>query len=381
MSAWRELRADVAIIGGGIIGCAIAYRLAEEKLSVTVIDLASLPGSEASAAAAGILSPQAEAGGPSPLLDLCLASRDLYPKWVEQLRQETGIDLGYCRSGLLYLAFGEEEERELEARYRWQSESGLAVEKLEQSELFKLEPNLSLEARRGLFFPNDHHIDNAQLTRALALAASRRGANFLLARQARGVLSSGGRAAGVDLGEEKIAADYVVNAAGCWAGLIDMQLGYRLPVQPARGQMVEVDLGLPPLYARTLYSREVYMVARSGGRGLIGSTVEMVGFDKSITVAGISKLLNGALKLVPKIAARAVVDAWAGLRPYSQDGLPVIGQTEMPGLIVATGHFRNGILLAPITAQIVAELIISGKTSLHIDSFSPLRFARRGVRS
>ncbi len=376
MSAWRELRADVVIIGGGIIGCAVAHRLSQEKLSVAVIDSAPMPGSEASAAAAGILSPQAEAGGPSPLLDLCLASRDLYPKWVEQLRQETGIDVGYCRSGLLYVAFDEEEERELEARYRWQSEGGLAVEKLDPSDLFKLEPNLSLEARMGLFFPNDYHVDNVQLTRALALAASRRGTIFLLARQARGVLSSGGRAAGVDMGDEKIAADYVVNAAGCWAGLIKMQLGYRLPVQPARGQMVEVDLGLPPLYTHTLYSRDAYMVARPGGRGLIGSTVELVGFDKSVTIDGLSKLLKGALKLVPKIAASAVLNTWAGLRPYSQDGLPVIGQTEMPGLIVATGHFRNGILLAPITAEIVAELITSGKSSLRIEPFSPLRFAQ-----
>jgi len=365
-------KADVIIVGGGIIGCSIAYRLAQEKLSVIVIERDRV-GGEASGAAAGILGPQAEADSPDPFLDLCLASRSLYPSLAEELRSETGIDIEYLTDGLLYLAFTDEDEHELEARYRWQSSCGLRVERLSAREAREIEPRLSPEVRWALRFPDDHQVNNVKLTAALARGAIGRGARFLIGRPATKLVVENGRAVGVETPEERLSAAQVVNAAGSWSGQIDCSPAPQPPVSPVRGQMIAIETPQPVL-RHVVYSSSCYLVPRIDGRLLIGSTMEHVGYNKKVTVEGIGGLLRGALEIIPSLNSYAFKEAWAGLRPYAPDKLPILGESQLPGLIIATAHFRNGILLTPITGQLIADLIISGKTSTPLERFSPNRF-------
>ena len=368
-----EIRSDVAIIGGGIMGSAVALRLAQRGVAVTVVERA-IPGAEASSAAAGILGPQMEAEGPGPLLELGLASRALYPALAAELRDATGIDVGYDRSGVLAAALDEDGARALGQRRAWQQARGLQVEALSGDEVRAREPALGPAIRAALAFPDDAQVNARELARAFSQAAAAAGARFLTGRYVRRVVVERGAATGLELDGDTLAAGTIVVAAGSWSGLVE---GGGVPstvVRPARGQLVSIETR-PPLFRHVVAVHGGYLVPRRDGTVLAGSTVEMAGFRKQVTVGGLAAILTLARTLVPALADAPVTGTWSNFRPFTEDHLPVLGATPVRGLVLATGHFRNGILLAPITAEAIAELVATGRSSVDLAPFSVARFA------
>jgi glycine oxidase len=369
---------DVAIVGGGIIGCALAAELARRGARVVIAERTQ-PGAEASSAAAGMLGPRAECDAPGPFLTLGVASLSLYPALVERLREETGIDPEYQRDGILYVALTEADERRLAARARWQRRAGCPVEHLSAREALSLEPAIRDDVRGAIRFPDDHRIDNVRLSRAFAVLASRRGAELRVGVPVRAIRCEHGRAVALETGHERIVAGAIVNAAGAWAAELT-PAGRVVPIRPVRGQMATLTASRPP-FQHAIYSRGVYLVPRRDGRVLVGSTYEEAGFDKRVTGEALAGILARALRLAPALRGASFGGAWAGLRPGTPDGLPILGaDPEIAGLFYATGHYRNGILLAPVTARALAELVLAGRTSYDIAPFAVERFTRRPSR-
>ncbi|HZI09777.1 MAG TPA: glycine oxidase ThiO [Myxococcus sp.] len=366
---------DVIIVGGGIMGCGIALRLRQAGVRVVVLER-SIPGAEASSAAAGILAPQMESEGPGPFLELCLRSRGLYPTFATELRELTGVDVAYRPCGVLKVAFHEDDVHHLESTLVWQRGMGLRAELLDGAAARALEPKLSPHALAALHFPDDHQVDNRLLVRALSMAAAKAGAEFR-SGYVRGIVQEGGRAVGVDLDGEVLRAGAVVLAAGSWSALVQGAGVEPRAVRPARGQMVQLQTRLPVL-ERILTSEKGYLVPRADGRVIAGSTMEMVGFDKQVTAAGLARILDMALELCPELANAPVTETWAGFRPWTEDKNPYLGEGPLPGLFLATGHFRNGILLAPITAKLVAQAVLGEKPSVDL---APFRYDRARARS
>ena len=363
----RETGADVVIVGGGVIGCALARELAGRGAAVKVIEKTQ-PGSEASGAAAGLLAPQAEGIARGPFFDLALESRRLYAAWTAALEQESESGVGYRRAGILRCALpgaGGEENG-----FEWQRRDGLAVEEMEAAGIAGLTGgSVSRDICEAVFFPDEGVVDNRRLTRALWIAAERRGVEFEIERTVRRFLIRGGRCAGVETDGGPIAAGQVVNAAGAWAGF---DPDFPVPVEPVLGQIVEVESAVPGL-STVVESREVYVVPR-GGSWLLGSTVEHVGFEKRATAGAVARLVAAATRLLPALEGAVFLRAWSGLRPGTPDGLPILGRGPIPGLFLATGHFRNGILLAPVTALALADEL-TGSASRDLTPFSIRRFA------
>jgi glycine oxidase len=365
------VRADVLILGAGGIGCAIAWRLRQRGLSVTLVDRGP-PGGEASSAAAGILAPQAEAKGPGPLLELAMASRALYPALRDELRALTGVDVAYRTDGTLVLALDEEEDEALRARQAWQRAAGLEVERLTAADLREREPALG-PAVSALRFAGDHQVDNRLLVAALQQAAAQAGVQFRCA-QARRILSDGTRATGADLDGERVEAGQVILACGSWSSLLE---GCGLApgaVHPVRGQMIELETRPPPL-RHVVFGDHGYLVPRADGRVLCGSTEEHVGWQKEVTAAGLARLGARAARLCPTLSDARVARSWAGFRPGTPDGLPLLGPTPLAGLHLATGHHRNGILLLPITAGALAAVVTGAAPPVELRAFSPSRLA------
>jgi len=370
-----QAASDVAIIGGGIMGSAIALRLCQRGIGVTVIER-GIPGAEASSAAAGILGPQMEAEGPGPLLELGLKSRALYPALAAELRELTGIDVGYDRSGVLAVVFDEAGEAALSARRAWQLARGLRVESLSGEAARAREPALAPAVRAALAFTDDAQVVARELARAFSQAAAGAGARFLTGRYVRRVLTDNGSVTGVELDGDVLPAAVVVVAAGSWSGLVE---GAGVPptvVRPARGQLVSIETR-PPLFRHVVSAPGGYLVPRRDGTVLAGSTVEMAGFRKEVTVGGLAAILTLARTVIPALADAPVTASWSNFRPFTEDHLPVLGATRVRGLVLATGHFRNGILLAPITAQAIAELIATGQAPIDLAPFAIERFAMR----
>jgi len=366
---------DVLIVGGGIMGSAVALRLAQRGVGVTVIER-GIPGAEASSAAAGMLAPQTEADGPGPMLALGLKSRALYPDLAVELREATGIDVGYQRSGVLALGFGEEDDRALSFRRTWLVAQGQRAELLAEPALRTLEPALGPSVRAALHFPDDAQVNPAALARAFSQAAAGAGAHFLQGRYVRRVVVEQGAVTGLELDGEVLSTGTVVLAAGSWSGLVE---GGGVPasvVRPARGQLVAIETR-PPLFHHVLSVHgRGYLVPRRDGTVVAGSTVEMVGFRKEVTVGGLATILQLARTLVPGLSDAPVLSSWSNFRPYTEDQLPVLGATAVRGLFLATGHHRNGILLAPITGDAIARLVATGDAGVDLAPFSVTRFAR-----
>jgi glycine oxidase len=364
---------DVIVVGAGVMGCAVAMRLAQSGLTVTIIER-GIPGAEASSAAAGILGPQWESDGPGPLLELGLRSRALYPAFAAELRELSGIDINHARSGLIELGLDDGDAEALAARRTWQTARGLRAELLSAKDVCALEPALGPAVRVGLRYADEGHVHARALARALSQAAAAVGVRFVQGRYVRRVLTTQGRATGVELDGETLSAGLVVLCAGSWSGLVD---GGGVPgpiVRPARGQMVAIETR-PPLFRHVLVAhRKGYLVPRADGVALAGSTLEMVGFRKEVTVAGLHDILGLARAMVPGLGELPVVETWANFRPLSPDGLPVIGTTPVAGLLVATGHHRYGILLTPITAQVITDLATTGGTQVDLAPFAVTRF-------
>jgi glycine oxidase len=368
-------KSEVLIVGGGIMGSAVALRLQQRGVKVTVVER-GIPGAEASSAAAGMLAPQTEADGPGPMLSLGLRSRALYPELATELREATGIDIGYEPSGVLALGFDEEGERVLGFRRTWQEGQGLRAELLSAETAHAREPALGPSVRGALSFPDDAQVNPAALARAFSQAAAAAGARFLQGRYVRRVVTQGGAVAGLELDGEVLPAEAVVLAAGSWSGLVE---GGGVPpsvVRPARGQLVAIETR-PPLFRHVLSVHgRGYLVPRRDGTVIAGSTVEMVGFRKEVTVGGLANILALANLLVPALADAPVLSSWSNFRPYTEDQLPVLGATRVRGLFLATGHHRNGILLAPITGDAIARLIDTGDAGVDLAPFSVTRFER-----
>ena len=362
---------DTVIIGGGIIGCILARALAAAGVRVAVVERGT-PGGEASGAAAGMLSPSAEAEKESPLFALCRASLQRYAPLVVELRAETGVDPQYRTEGTFQLFASEQERTERMPSIEWQRSLGIPVEELSSGELHKREAGLS-EQTGALYFPEDHQIDNRLLMHALVQSCRLRGVSFILGKAALEVERNGHRITGVALPDRRIVAGCVVNAAGAWAGGLRVPGVAPAPIRPVKGHMLALQ-GPPGLLRHVVRSHSVYLVPRAEGRILVGSTMEEAGFDKTPRAAPLTALLRAAQKVCPALEQSAVAEFWAGLRPASSDGLPLLGPTEIEGYWVALGHFRNGILLAPITAEILSAWLLTGKPSMPVDALRPTRF-------
>jgi glycine oxidase len=361
--------ADIVVVGGGAVGAACARALALAGRRVLVIEPGGDMG-QAWRAAGGMLAPQIEAGANDPALELGLAGRDGYLSLAASLQQHTGIDIGLWHEGIARIAFDPTDAADLQTKVAWQQQQGYACEWLDGPELRRRWPWLG-PAVGALWAPREGALDPRELVRALLADAQRMGASLITDR----VLELEERAGGVEgvRGEAGYyPAAHVVIAAGAWSGQIK-GLPRKVPVQPVRGQMAAVPW--PRDVARAIvYHKDSYLLAR-GNEAILGSTMEYVGFHPDVTAEGLARILAATLALCPGIVRAKVRRSWAGLRPVTPDGLPVIGpEPDLAGLWYATGHGRNGILLAGITGELVAQLIGGTRPGLDLQPFSPQRF-------
>ncbi len=359
---------DVAVVGGGLIGCALAAELAGRGVDVMVLEKGE-PGAEASGAAAGMLTPQSEAHARDAFFDLGIESRGLYPSWVARLSEDTGMDTGYRRCGFVRCRSGEEPLEDL----AWQRALGLTViEETAESLAGRTGGRLSPEVNGASFFPDEAVVDPRLLARAVWLAALRRGARVRTQVAVLGFVLEKGVCRGVETTEGRVAAGAVVDAAGAWAAFAGT-LPVALPIEPVRGQIVALRLQAPP-FDPLVAGSDVYLVPRPDGTVLLGATVERVGFRKAVTAEAVARLIGAATRLMPSLGDAMFASAWSGLRPATPDALPVLGASPVPGLYFAAGHHRNGILLAPVTATILADLLAGGPKR-DLAAFSVERFA------
>ena len=357
---------EVLIVGAGIVGCAVAWRLQQAGVRCTVLER-SIPGAEASSAAAGILAPQAEADGPGAFLELCLASRALYPAFVRELREASDVDVAFRACGVLAVQLDDAEIGHARQRIAWQRARGLEAEWLDAAATRALEPELSPDVLGAAHFPGDAVVDNRLLVSALTIAAARAGARFVTT-QVHGLLERGGRVTGVATDQGELGGDAVVVAAGAWTGLVPGALASSGAVRPARGQMLMVRTRVP-ICRHVVFGAHGYAVPRTDGRVLLGSTMEFAGFEKQVTAGGLASVLGQGLRLFPGLAGAPVIETWAGFRPHTPDGLPVLGPAQTPGLFLASGHFRNGILLTPITASVLTDTILGRVPTIDLTPF------------
>lgn len=368
--------ADVVVVGGGVIGLAIARALRQRGVPDVVLIERGQLGAEASWAAGGILGPQVEADRVDDFFRLACASRDLYPAFANALRAESGTDVELDTTGTLCLAFTEEDENELRRRLEWQTQAGLSVELLNARETRVLEPCISARVRCALRFPNDVQVENRKLLEALAAANEKLGVRVVTDCEVRAVRVEHGHVCAVETSLGVVSTTVVVLAAGAWTSLInspDASLP-AIEMEPVRGQMLCFKAD-PPMAHHVIYSSRGYLVPRRDGRVLAGSTAERVGFEKSVTAEGMNAIKTMTLEIAPSIAGLPIVSSWAGFRPRAADGLPVLGPCEeIEGLFYATGHYRNGILLTPVTGELIAKAIVEGATPSLLKAFSPGRF-------
>lgn len=367
---------DVAIIGGGLIGGSIAFELARQKLRVVIFD-AKQPGGEASWAAAGMLSPAPDSPDAIPLVPLGRASLDLYPDFIAAIEESSGRNVGFRREGALEVLFAGEAGRELSTLIALHHGLGLPAEPLRLEEAYEMEPDISRDARAAALIANEACVDNRALTSAVLAAGAACGVAIRGDAEVTSLLRENGRCSGVIARRKNISAGHVVLAAGCYSAGI-AGLSACAPTHPVRGQMVAL-LSPSTHIRRVLRSERGYIVPRDDAHPqklVTGSTIESVGFEKKTTASGIQQILSAAIELAPELADAEIVETWSGLRPGTPDHLPILGPAELEGLLIATGHYRNGILLAPVTAKLIREWIVDGRTSLTVEAFSPLRFLR-----
>ena len=368
--------ADVVVVGGGVIGLAIARALRLRGLrDVLLIERNSL-GAEASFAAAGMLAPQAEADCADEFFYLACESRDMYPAFAAALREESGIDVELETTGTLYLAFTEHDVNEVEKRYQWQREAGLAIERLNADAARSLEPAISEKIREALKFPQDMQVENRRLIKALAVSNERSDVRLVTDTTVESLRIDRSRVTGVETSRGSVATEKVVIASGAWASMVkaaDKALP-DLRIEPVRGQMLSFA-AKPQITRHVVYSPRGYIVPRTDGRLLAGSTTEKVGFDKRVTDEGMDSIMTAAVEISPQVMSLPLSASWAGLRPRAADDLPVLGPcAEIEGVWYATGHYRNGILLAPITGELIAGAIVDKVVSPTLSTFSPDRF-------
>jgi len=376
---------DVVVVGAGAIGLASAWRLAQGGLSVTVCDPA--PGSQATHASAGMLAPVTEAHyGEDRLLALNLAGAQRWAAFAEELEAEAGRPVGYRTCGSLLVALDADDARVLDDLAAYLDRLGLDAETLSGTQARAAEPALAPGVRRGLRVVGDHQADNRLLADALLAALVGRGVD-IVRRSVRRIVVEDGAACGVGLDDGTVLdGDRVLLAAGAWsAGIEGLPADARPPVRPVKGQILRIQgpTDEPVLRGNVrglVRGRSLYLVPRASGRIVVGATVEEQGFDTSVTVEGIHQLLHDAAVLVPGLLDLELAEIGAGLRPGSPDNEPIIGATTVPGLFVASGHHRNGILLTPVTADAVTGLFGVGPEVPEIAGFGPERFTPAATR-
>ena len=377
-------RQRIAVIGGGVCGLGIGWRLAQAGCDVHVFDRGEA-GKGASWAAAGMLAARAEAEpGEEPLLALNKHAQAVWPAFTHDLETITGQSIGYRDEGTLIVAPNRDDAEQLRFTYEYQKSQGLDVEWLTPRQVSRKEPFLAPGLTAGVYSPSDHQVDNRALTVALKAAFLSAGGKLHENTNVESIDITGPRVTGVRIdGEPKMAAA-VVLAAGAWSHEIDgIPDDLRPPVRPLKGQMLALKMDLNyPILRHVLWAPEgIYLVPRRDGRLLIGATVEERGFNEDLTAGGLLHLLREAWEVLPGIDELPLIETWVGFRPTSRDDAPILGPTEIDGLIVATGHHRNGILLAPLTANAVSHYILTNELIDGIEPFGPKRFddAPRGV--
>lgn len=372
------VKSEFLIIGGGVIGLSIARALHKRgERSIIIVDKGRI-GAEASWAAAGMLAPNAETHQADSFFRFCIESNALYPSFAGELLNETGIDIELDRSGTVCLAFDEPEEQANREKFEWQRNAGIEVESLSTAEdILKLEPHVSPSVRCGVFYPNDWQVENRKLVTALRRYAELNGIRLIEDTAVSELSFESGRVLGALTANGEMAAATTIVTAGAWTSqLWDSKLKFAGQVKPVRGQMIGFQAP-ERLLNCVIYGPRGYIVPRADGRLLVGATVEDAGFRKEVTADAVAELRAAAAQIAPVVAGFDIKEAWAGLRPCASDELPVIGRLSgVDGLMVATGHYRNGILLAPITAEIVADKIVAGIASEYFEVFSPERFAK-----
>ncbi len=349
----------VAIVGGGVMGCATALALAARGADAVVLERA-VPGAEASSAAAGILGAQAELHGPSRerSAPLFARAREAWGPWAQELREASGIDVGYRVSGVLRVAFSDAERAELARDVAWQQSRGLAASLLDAAAAREIEPQLAPATLAAAYFADDGQVDPPALLRALVAAAARSARiGIRSGATVQRLLLQQDRCVGVALDDGDLLADAVVLAAGSWSSLVPGVPSSVPTVRPVRGQMVLLD-ERPPRLRTIVFGATTYAVPRGDGRVVCGSTMEHAGFRKEVTAAGLEAILAGALACVPSLGAAQFSSAWSNFRPHVEGDAPLIGASPLPGLFLATGHHRNGILLSKVTADAVAAAVL-----------------------
>lgn len=356
---------DVIVIGGGVIGLSIARELAGRQ-SVLLLDRGST-GQGTSRAAAGMLSPLSEADDQGPFFQLSRASHAMYDRFVEDLQSETGLDVGYSTEGLLCLASSEEAAKTLHCRYEWQRGAGFDLKLLSEDDVRQMEPLITVSIRAAVFIPGERSVTPRRLVNALREACCNRGVEIRTGLQVESIAKNQ-----VCAGHLTLEAQTIVIASGVWsAGLAG--LNPQIPVYPRKGQIL--SLGMPEgAFRRMIRWGSSYFVPRNTGELVVGATNEDVGFDLSNTPAGLGRLLMDAQEISSHVGSYPILETWTGLRPATPDGLPILGESAIAGVYYATGHYRNGVLLAPITAAIVSDLIEGRKPTLSIHDYRPSRF-------
>jgi glycine oxidase len=357
-NAWVKIW-DVIIIGGGIVGLSLAIALRKRGATVLVVERGE-PGREASHAAGGMLV-DCWLETPAALQPLAVASARLYPEFAHELEVESGMKVDLRDQGTIVFPPPEHVHER----------PGFTLSSLLPAPVAELEPALA-DARRPAFYLKERSVDPRALTAAALKTAKNRGVDFSSGDPVTAVNQSEGRATGVTTTKTSFRSQKVVNCAGAWSGQIPP---HAFPTRPVKGQMLCLALPSRTLLKHVIRSPEAYLIPRSDGRLLVGATVEEAGFDKRTDPATIQRLHRAALSLVPQLSNAKILEDWAGLRPGTPDALPILGETETPGYYVATGHFRDGILLAPITAQVMADWVTDVKPNHDLSPFLPSRFA------
>lgn len=367
---------DVAVVGGGVIGLTAAWRLAQRGLRVIVLERGD-PGGGTSRVAAGMLAPISEAGlAEEPLLRLGVASAAVYPEFVAELERASGADPGYTRCGALLVARDRDEAEALDRELEIRKLLGLPVERLLPLRARELEPALAPALRLALDVRDDHAIDPRRLTAALVRALGAEGGELRSRSEVSRLVVQEGSVSGVELTDgSRVSAEHVVVAAGPWSGELEgLPPEARVPVRPIKGQILRLhDPAGPGLLGRVLRMRPGYVVPRGDGRYVIGGTQEERGFETTVTAGGVFEMLRDAIELVPGVSELVIDELSSGLRPGTPDNAPVIGAGAVAGLHWATGHFRNGVLLAPVTAALVAASVCG--ESEPPPAFAAARFA------
>lgn len=382
---------DVLVVGGGLIGLGIGWEAARAGMRVTVVerDAAEGPRTGAYWAAAGMLAPAAETGfSEEEQLALARASLDLYPEWTAEVEAASGIGVDYRTEGTLIVALDADDAAWLERVARTQEALGLAPALLRGAEAREMEPHLAPAVTRALLSAGDHQVDNRRLWRALREAFARAGGVLMDGVEATRVAHEGGRATGAwvrpaaapDAEEEHLPAARTVVCAGAWTRLLlsaGLPSSLVAPVRPVKGQILRLEMSDLLTLDHVVRTRRVYLAPKSDGRLVVGATSEECGFDRRLTAGAVMELLRDAWETAPGIYDLPLQETWTGLRPAARDNAPVLGATSMDGLFLATGHYRNGVLLTPITARTMRALLVEGTAPELIRPFTPGRFHAR----